>query len=188
MQKRKYFLGVTLVLTFGMIGYFSMKRRGDRVVSLVSPIVEVATISMPPKATPTAATTASETAVLAITSTSATSPATLKTLPTPTLTTTPSPANSKDVNEYIDRFSSQFGIDPNVLRYVAICESGFRSNVTNGPYVGLFQFDSGTWKNIRKEIGEDTNPTLRFEAKDAVQTAAYAISKGKTKLWPNCVP
>jgi soluble lytic murein transglycosylase-like protein len=101
---------------------------------------------------------------------------------------TPSPATSEEVNGYIERFSSQFAVDPDVLRYVAICESGFRSNAVNGPYVGLYQFGSVTWKNIRKEIGENSDPDLRFEAKDSVQTAAYAISKGKGGMWPNCMP
>jgi soluble lytic murein transglycosylase-like protein len=56
-------------------------------------------------------------------------------------------------------------------------------------YGGLFQFGSITWKNIRKEIGEDPNPDLRFNAEEAVQTAAYAISKGKkSSFWPNCYP
>jgi len=29
---------------------------------------------------------------------------------------------------------------------------------------------------------------LRFNAEEAVQTAAFALSQGKTSIWPNCSP
>ncbi len=123
--------------------------------------------------------------------------------PTPTVTPTPTPkptsiktptpipqptVSSQQINEFIERFASQYGVDPNVLRYMALCESGFNPLASHAGYAGLFQFGSATWKNIRKEIGEDTDPNLRFNAEEAVQTAAYAISRGKTSLWPNCYP
>lgn len=110
--------------------------------------------------------------------------------PTPTPKPTPAipPATSAEVNGFIDRFSAQYGVDPNVLRHIAICESGFRSNAKNGPYIGLYQFGEITWKNLRKEFGEDTNSDLRYSAEESVQTAAYALSKGKSGIWPNCIP
>lgn len=114
--------------------------------------------------------------------------------PTPTPTKTPAPkpaitpAASSEINSFIERFANQYGVDANVLRYIAICESGFRSNAKNGPYVGLYQFGVLTWKNIRAEFGEDTNPDLRYSAEESVQTAAYALSKGKSGIWPNCQP
>jgi hypothetical protein len=114
--------------------------------------------------------------------------------PTPLATKSPTPvpkptaASSAEVNSLIDRFSSQYSVDPNVMRHMALCESGFNSSAVNGPYVGLYQFNSVTWKNLRKEIGEDTEANLRFSAEESVQTAAYAFSKGKTGIWPNCNP
>lgn len=108
--------------------------------------------------------------------------------PTPKPTVTPSSVTSSEVNSFIDRFSAQYGVDPNVLRYIAICESGFKSNAKNGPYIGLYQFGEITWENIRREFGEDINPNLRYSAEESVQTAAYAISKGKIGIWPNCQP
>lgn len=110
------------------------------------------------------------------------SPTKIKAKPTPIV------AASQEVNEFIERFAAQYGVDKNVLRHVAICESGFNSGATNGPYAGLYQFGTNTWQNIRKEIGEDTNPDLRYVAKDAVQTAAYALAKGRGGMWPNCMP
>jgi hypothetical protein len=109
---------------------------------------------------------------------------TRKPTPAPTIT----PATSEEVNGFIDRFAGQYGVDPNVIRYMALCESGFRSNAVSGAYVGLFQFGPITWQNIRAEIGEDTNINLRYSAEESVQTASYAFSKGKGKIWPNCIP
>jgi hypothetical protein len=115
-----------------------------------------------------------------------------KPTPVPTKTPTPVPvpagASSLEINGFIDRFSSQYSVDPNVLRHMALCESGFNSSAVNGNYVGLYQFAPTTWKNIRKEMGEDENKDLRFSAEESVQTAAYAFSKGKTGIWPNCNP
>lgn len=97
-------------------------------------------------------------------------------------------SSSQQINEFIDRFAGQYGVDPNVIRHMALCESGFRPNAKNYIYRGLFQFGPITWQNIRKEMGEDTNIDLRANAEEAVQTTAYALSKGKTGLWPNCSP
>lgn len=99
----------------------------------------------------------------------------------------PSPARpALTVNQFIDQFASFYAVDPNVLRHIALCESGFNSNAVNGPYAGLYQFNSITWKNLRLAIGKNTDPNLRFSAEDAVQTAAYELSIGKGGIWPNC--
>jgi len=117
------------------------------------------------------------------------SPASTPTLkPTPKPSPTPSPMAHQEVNELISKYASQYGLDPNVMRHMALCESGFKSNAKNGPYIGLFQFDVITWKNIRRELNLNTDPALRYSSEESIKTAFYALSKGKTKLWPNCVP
>lgn len=109
--------------------------------------------------------------------------------PTPTPTPVSQPVlSSEEINALIDRFAGQYGVDPNVLRHLAICESGFRQFAESAGYAGLFQFGPITWSNIRKEIGEDTDPNLRYNAEEAAQTAAYAFSEEKTAIWPNCTP
>lgn len=108
--------------------------------------------------------------------------------PTPTPLPTPSPIPPSEINALIDRFAGQYAVDPNVLRHIAICESGFKPSAANGPYIGLFQFAKTTWKNLRREFGENIDDGLRFSAEESVQTAAYALSKGKKGLWPNCAP
>jgi hypothetical protein len=113
--------------------------------------------------------------------------------PTPTMTPVPTPVpqptfTSEQINAFIERFASQYGVDPNVLRYIAVCESGLDPLAVNGPYSGLYQFTSFTWKNNRQLMGEETNPDLRLNAEEAIQTAAYIISIGRGAIWPNCFP
>lgn len=113
-------------------------------------------------------------------------------LPTPTPTPSPSPPpttfTSQQINEFIDQFAAQYAIDPNKLRHIAICESGFNPEATNGPNVGLYQFTAGTWEKYRKLIHRDVNPQLRLHAGEAVQTAAYVLSVGQGYIWPECNP
>ena len=113
--------------------------------------------------------------------------------PTPRSTPTPSPIpqpqfTSEQINGFIEGFAGQYNVDPNVLRHIAICESGFRSNAANGLYIGLYQFGKVTWINNRKLMGEDINLNLRLNAEESVQTAAYVISIGRIGVWPNCHP
>jgi len=107
--------------------------------------------------------------------------------PTPT-TPPPPPATSEQIQGFIERFAGQYGVDANVLRYIGVCESGLNPLAVNGPYAGIYQFSSSAWINNRKLLGEDTNPDLRFNAEESVQTAAYLLSVGKGYLWPNCLP
>lgn len=120
---------------------------------------------------------------------------------TPTPTLTPTPINTptptsipqkkfsqQEIHAFIERFAGQYAVDPNVLRHIALCESGFNPFAVNGKYVGLFQFSSNTWKKYRLIIGEDTDLSLRLNAEEATQTAAYAISQGRLDIWPNCRP
>lgn len=119
---------------------------------------------------------------------------TTKSTPTPTPSPTPVPVppqpnfTNEEIYGFIERFGAQYGVDPNVLRHIALCESGFNEHAKNGPYIGLYQFGVITWQNYRKPMGEDSSPALRGNAEEAVQTAAYAMSLGKFHIWPNCKP
>jgi len=176
MVKLKIFLLAGMFILIFTVVIKVAGRPEEKVLGLISPTVEI---------TPTVETSATSSAE-PVATVSAT--ITEELTPTPTAAPTPTEMFFQEVSVFVDRFSAQYGVDPNVIRYVAVCESGFKSNATNGPYVGLFQFDSETWKNIRKEMNEETSPDLRYSAEESVQTAAYVLSKDKGGIWPNCTP
>ncbi len=114
---------------------------------------------------------------------------TLSPIPTPTPTSVPQPrVSSEQINSFIERFANQYGVDPSVLRYIAVCESGFDPLATNFVYAGLYQFTPTTWTKYRELLGEDANLDLRFNAEEAVQTAAFVLSLGQIFIWPSCIP
>jgi hypothetical protein len=181
MKKGLLFFLVVLSVTYLLVMYILGKNSNKNVLGIVSSPPPLASQLLTPS--PTSSPTDSPSPV----PTPLPFPTPVQTK-TPTPVFTPSPVSSQEINGFIDRFAGQYGVDPNVIRHLAICESGFRPNAVNGDYVGLFQFGPITWKNIRAEIGEDTNINLRYSAEESTQTAAYALSKGKGKIWPNCVP
>ncbi|NIM02882.1 transglycosylase SLT domain-containing protein [bacterium] len=112
-------------------------------------------------------------------------------LPSPSLSPSPSPpppASAEEINGFIEQYAGQYGVDPHILRHIAICESGLNPLAENLAYGGLYQFTPSSWKKYRGLLGEDPNPDLRFNAEEAVQTAAYALSLNQAYIWPNCVP
>ena len=110
-------------------------------------------------------------------------------IPSPTPTPIPQPTfSSQQINEFIDRFATQYSVEPHLLRYIALCESGFNPAAVKLSYAGLYQFGPLTWKNLRTKMGEDTNSDLRLNAEEAVQTAAYTLHINNAGIWPNCIP
>lgn len=186
MRKLKYFFGGVFFVIMISGFYFITRQSKDDILGLSEEAKSTQSTFLTATSVPTPL-------IIYSPSPSATLEITLSTLvPVPTETPAPTPfyvsTSSGEINAFIDRFSAQYGIDPNVLRHIAICESGFNSGARNGTYIGLFQFGLITWRNIRREIGEDINPDLRFSAEESVQTAAYALSKGRVSIWPNCMP
>lgn len=88
----------------------------------------------------------------------------------------------------IDKYSVERGVDPNVIRHIAICESGFNPKAKRYIYAGLFQYDGATWKSYRKRMGENPDPDLRYNAEEAIKTTVYIVSLKRLYLWPNCAP
>ncbi|MFC1711869.1 transglycosylase SLT domain-containing protein [Patescibacteria group bacterium] len=116
-------------------------------------------------------------------------------VPTPVPTPIPSPSPSKqpvfsseEINSFIDQYAREYSVDPNILRHIAVCESGFNPLAENLYYAGLYQFSANTWSKYQILLNEDTNPDLRFNAKAAVKTAAYVLSINQEYIWPSCVP
>jgi len=139
------------------------------------------------EATPTLFPTSTPTPVPTLTPTPTNTPQPVRPSPTPTVI----PVvlfTSQQINEFIDKFGAEYGVDPNILRHTALCESGFDPLAVNGSYVGLYQFGPITWGEYRVKMGKDPDIDLRSNAKEAVKTAAYAYFLEKESIWPNCVP
>lgn len=110
--------------------------------------------------------------------------------PTPSDTPVPIPplSSEEETSGFIERFAGQYNVDPNVLRHIAVCESGFNPHAVNGAYIGLYQFGPITWQENRVLIGEDPDPILRYSAEESVQTAAFLLATRGRRFWPNCNP
>lgn len=102
--------------------------------------------------------------------------------PTPTLP----PVSSGELDSWFSKYSSLYSVDRQKLWDIAVCESNLNTNAKNGDYGGMYQFSSGTWVSTRTAMSEDTNADLRFNAKEAIKTAAFRISTLGPAAWPNC--
>jgi hypothetical protein len=121
-----YIGGLILVGIIGLTGATEVVKNKSEKVQLVSPIVSFTpTMVVTPSATPTAE--------LASPNAMPTHKPKIKVTPKPTPTMEP----PEKVNKLVDKYSAEYGLDPNVVRHLGICESGFRSNATNGKYIGV---------------------------------------------------
>jgi hypothetical protein len=57
---------------------------------------------------------------------------------------------------------------------------------SNLQYAGMFQFGPGTWESVRGRMNLDPNIELRYNAEEAIRTAAFYISINGERAWPNC--
>jgi len=105
--------------------------------------------------------------------------------PTPTMKPITAPVN---LDSLFSKYADQYHVDIQLLKKIAKCESNFNTNAVGpkGLYLGMFQFGDGSWQSIRKQMGQDPNPSLRTSAEEAIKTASYAISLGRASMWPNC--
>jgi hypothetical protein len=109
--------------------------------------------------------------------------------PTPTAIPSPQPTTqtgSVDLDALFSQYSAQYNVSAAELEKIAQCESGSNTNSNTETYAGMFQFLASTWESIRGLMGLDTDPDLRMNAADAIQTAAFMLSRGEQNAWPNC--
>lgn len=93
-----------------------------------------------------------------------------------------------ELDGLFEKYGAQYGVDPQKLKVIAKCESGFNAGVQskNGLYGGMYQYLASTWSGTRKQMGENPDPALRFNAEEAIKTTAWKISKGGIGAWPVC--
>lgn len=111
--------------------------------------------------------------------------------PTPTPLIRPSIAPAQPSSSYdplFEQWSAHFGVDSNLLKHIAQCESRFNATSVGGIYGGMYQFSASTWKSTRNAMQHDPDPLLRFDANEAIKTAAFKIANGGQSAWKNCLP
>lgn len=120
----------------------------------------------------------------------------------PTDTPTPIPTNTpliqtasieiktsqapEEIKLFIEKYAAEYGVNRDMMLIIARCESNFCPEDVNGPFGGIYQFLSSTWISNRNFMGLDPNPDLRFEAEEAVRTAAFKMSRDGYGAWPDC--
>lgn len=169
------FAVATFLVSFIVIS--QVHARSQEIVQAM-PFFPTPTLTITPSPTPTATPTPTNTPTPTATPTPTSTP-------TPTPTVTPMPET--EYESYFEQYSNQYGVDINKLKKIAYCESGVSSGAANGDYGGMFQFSTGTWISTRSQMGLDTNPDLRYGAKEAIETAAFKIAGGGEKAWHNCL-
>ncbi len=111
---------------------------------------------------------------------------TLTPTPTPVPTITPTPISYTQLEDLFTKYSGSESISRELLRKIAVCESGLNPNARNGIYGGLFQFSEGSWITTRRKMNMDTNPNLRFDLEQSIRTAAFKMALDGPGAWPNC--
>lgn len=108
--------------------------------------------------------------------------------PSPSLSSISQPqVTGTQVDEWFTRYASEYGVDRELLRTIASCESKFNQHAKNGDYGGMYQFATQTWITTRNAMNSDSNPDLRFNAEESIKTAAFKISSNGASAWANCV-
>jgi hypothetical protein len=92
-----------------------------------------------------------------------------------------------EVDSLINKYASDYAVDPNLMKKIARCESHFNPNAANGQYKGMYQYGNSTWVSTRKQMGLDTDIDLRYNAEEAIKTTAFKISRGGKMAWKDCL-
>src|SRR3989338_6982295 len=106
--------------------------------------------------------------------------------PSATVTPTPNRISAGDLEAFFSKYAEKESVDRDLLKKIAVCESGFNPAARNGIYGGLFPFSENSWQSLRRIMNLDTNPALRFNAEEAIKTAAYKLALNGRAAWPNC--
>ncbi len=103
-------------------------------------------------------------------------------------TAAPAPvvAAPADMEGLFQQHAATHGVSADIMKKIAQCESGMRPEAVNGPYGGMFQFIASTWASNRRAMGKDTDPSLRFNASEAIETAAFKMGRDGYGAWPAC--
>lgn len=175
---------VALVVILSVIsGYFPRNKQTVVLGESITQENKLATTSLP-----------EETETPLPTTPTPTSTPTIEPMPTITATPTPVPQPTEtptisapaDLEPLFESVANQYGVDKNLLKKIAKCESNFNSTAKNGAYGGMYQYTESRWIENRNIMGLDPNPELRFNAEESMKTAAFFMVRGGISMWPSC--
>jgi len=101
----------------------------------------------------------------------------------PTYYPEPAPA---ELYSMVSQYAAKYGARVDIMLPIMQCESGFNPSAVNGSFGGLFQFLSSTWISNRNAMGENPDPSLRFNAEESIKTAAFKMGRDGYGAWPAC--
>src|SRR3989344_2625584 len=52
-----------------------------------------------------------------------------------------------DLDSWFRKYADEYGVDENLLKKIAKCESGFNAGSNSGYYGGMFQYAASTWSS-----------------------------------------
>lgn len=107
-------------------------------------------------------------------------------LPTPTPLPSPAPVPGTQLDELFAKYATGYGVNQDLLKKIAACESGFNSQAANLGYGGLYQYSAGTWASTRSRMNLNGEAELRFNAEESIRTAAFQLATSGPSIWPNC--
>lgn len=88
--------------------------------------------------------------------------------------------------QVIEKYSSEYNVDPKLVEKVMLCESSGNPNAINNhepnnvPSVGIMQFQRKTFDYMSKEMGEQLD---FYSYHDQIKLATWAISNGMGRHW-----
>jgi soluble lytic murein transglycosylase-like protein len=91
-----------------------------------------------------------------------------------------------ELEALVEQYATQYGARKDIMLIIMKCESGYNPNASNGSFAGLYQFMASTWVSNRNAMGLDPNPALRYNAEEAVKTAAFKMGRDGYGAWPAC--
>lgn len=112
-------------------------------------------------------------------------PPVTKTIPVAKPVAHPIPTYS-ELEVLVTKYAAEYGANKDIMLFLMRCESGNNPSALNGPFAGLYQFMSSTWISNRNAMGLNPDPGLRFNAEEAIKTAAYKMGRDGYGAWPAC--
>ena len=85
----------------------------------------------------------------------------------------------------VERYATKYSVDADLMDCILFRESSYRTDASNTKSTarGIAQFLKGTWVWMRTRMGSDTQLNLREDAESAIETLAWALSKGYKNHW-----